>query len=153
MGTFKVQARSYTDASVVNATTSYSTTDKVLYTKKLAVTGDAATVLPSAGGVADFGELYNSDAFANSNVGDQKFILMASASLNNDENVSIYAIVRASSVTPDSEVLLCQLAPGQCIAIPFRTDSAVNTRDEFPRLIAVREGTGSVPSMEITINY
>jgi hypothetical protein len=150
MGTFKVQARSYTDSSVVNATTSYPTTDKVLYTKKLLVTGDVTAVLPTQGGSLDAGELYNYDAFTGI---EEKFVLFASASENNDETVSIYAIPRASGVTAGVEVLLATLAPGQCVAIPFRTEAAVTTRDEFPRLVAVRENVSNEPTLEITINY
>ena len=156
MGTFKVQARSYTDASVVNATTSYPTTEKVLYTKKLVVTGLIANVLPSQGGSLDAGELFNYDAFTAGVVGDQKYIIMASANENNDEGIEIYAIVRATGhATADAEILLGYLTPGQSLAIPFHTNSGDTWRDEVPRLVAIRENAlgASAPSLEITINY
>jgi hypothetical protein len=154
MGTFQVQARSYTDSSVVNAIASYLTTNKVLYTKKVEVTGDVNAVLPSQGGSLDAGELYNSDAFTAANVGDQKYIIIASADENNNENVSLYSIIRATGhATADAELLLADLAPGKSIAIPFHTNGGDNWRDELPRFVATRENTGDVPKLEITINY
>lgn len=155
MGTFKVQARSYTNTSVVDASTSYVTTTQVLYTKKITVTGEVTDVLPSQGGSLAAGELYNSGKFVESRVGDQKYVIIASADANNDESVQIWAISRATGPSiANAEILLANLSPGRSIAIPFHTDSGDDARDELPRLVAARTATGSTaPNLEITINY
>jgi hypothetical protein len=163
MSTYSVQTRVFTPESTVVGQTVYggTTTYDVIVAKDLNIPLGltAGKVLPTLGGTATFGQVYNQNFYQPAVIGNrQKLFFIATADETNTEDIAVYSFASATGTAglTGHESKIATLGAGDSVIFPFRADTAVTSRNLIPNILVCNATAGTpatTPSLHIAIGY